>query len=359
MILILLLLVGAAVLCSNQCIRRFGFEKLEYALRFDEQEAVEGGYVTLIETVCSRKLLPLPWVKAELTTDASLLFATDQSAVSEETRFVSSFFCLMPYRQIERRWKVQCTKRGIFTVSHAVLVLSDLFATLEISRLFPDASAQLTVLPAVRETDLLPDAPQQIIGDLLRARTLIPDRFAVCGIRKYEEGDSLRDLCISATARFDEPMVWQYQETVSPSMTVLLNLETRDTDRDVVSDKAVYENAIRLCAACLGQAAAMRLPVRLCANAAIGQMPADSGLRSGYDALHDLLLMLAALPFQISERFDRLLQRIGTEGSVLVITAQPTPAIIRYAAAHPATTVLSLKPFRQSEMPDRFHYIPI
>ena len=105
-LILLLLLIGAVVLCTQLLIRRFGFSELTYSLAFSVPEATEGDTVTLTETICSRKPIPLPWVKAELTTHASLLIASEQSAVSEDTRFISSFFCLFPYRKIERRWKV-------------------------------------------------------------------------------------------------------------------------------------------------------------------------------------------------------------------------------------------------------------
>lgn len=360
MILILfLLIVGAAVLTVNLLTQKRGFRHLEYSLRFSESEVSEGEHVTLIETVCSRKLLPLPWLKAELTTDASLLFASEQSSVSQDVRFVSSFFCLFPYRQIERRWDVCCTKRGMFTVSHAVLVIRDLFSTLELSQAFSDAHAELTVLPAVRSFRALLPEPQQGTGDMLRRRTLIPDRFAVCGIREYQPGDALRDLCFSASLRFDTPMVWQYQETAVPVLTVLLNLETRESDREQISDKAVFENEIRLCAALLGEASDMQLPVRLCANAEIGKLPVDTGLLSGSRELSRLLRVLAALPYQIAGPFRRLLLETDPGSDVVIITAQPTADIMQYAAANPKVSVYSLRPLRDTEQRENMHYIPV
>lgn len=358
-LLLLLLCIGAAVLLSRFLIARYGYRNLTYSLAFSKDEVTEGDTVTLLETICSCKPLPLPWVKAELTTDSSLDFASEQSAVSEETRFVSSYFCLYPYRQIERRWTVTCTKRGMFTVSHAVIMLSDLFGTMELSRLFPDAEAHLTVLPAVHPVSAVQEFPQRFTGDVIRSRTLIPDRFAVSGTRPYADGDPVRDICWTATARSETPVVWQYQETASPSLTVLLNLETRETDRDRVSDRAVYEDAIRLCAAYLGKAVSMQIPVRLGANTEIDGQPVETRFDQ-----HDLLRhlrILAALPDSISCRFVHLLQRICADdpaASVLVITAQPTADILRRAAADPRITVLSLRPLSDAVRLQNVRHIP-
>ena len=358
MILLLAFLILAAVFATHLLTLRRGFRNVSYSLRFSQDEANEGDTVILTETLCSRKLLPLPWVKVELTTDSSLEFASEQSSVAEDTRFISSYFCLLPYRQIERSWRVKCTKRGIFTVSHAILVISDLFSTSELSRAFPDAIAKLTVLPYARDSGSLSEKMQEITGDLIRQRALIPDRFAVCGIREYAEGDLLRDLCLSATVRFGSPMVWQYRETASQCSAVLLNLETRETDRDAVSDKPVFENCIRLCAMLFRTAAENGLPVRFCANAEIEQQPVDTGTQNAAGSLHGLLHILAALPFRISGKFSILLNQVAQDHPVMIVTAMITDAIRQYCAANPQAVVYTLRAPRPCDMLENIVYIP-
>ena len=344
MIFVLLICIGAVILGIQLLTRFFGFRNLTYSLAFSADEATEGDTVTLTETICSRKPLPLPWVKAELTTQSALRFASGQSTVAEDTRFVSSYFSLRPYRKIERHWRVVCTQRGQFSVSHAVLVISDLFGTMELSELFPDAEARLTVLPAVRKLTEITEPPQQLTGDLFRKRPLIPDRFAIAGIREYQNGDAVRDIAWTASARSEPPMVWQYQETAFPAVTVLLNLETRDTDRDTISNLPAFENCVRLCAAVLGEADRLRIPVRLCANAAIDGAPAETRLSAG--GLHRMLRMLAEIPDAIACRFSETAQRAcdaDRQSSLIVITALPTADILHLAASEPRATILTLR----------------
>lgn len=361
-LLLLLLCIGLAVWITQQSVERYGFRNLTYSLAFSKDEVTEGDTVELIETIISRKPVPLPWVKAELTTHSSLLFAAAQSAVSKETRFVSSCFCLLPYKKIERHWHVTCTKRGMFTVSHAVIVISDLFGTAEWSKPFPEAAAHLTVLPAVRRLDTLTELPQQFSGEILRNRSVIPDRFAVCGIRQYTDGDPVRDICWTASARSEQPMVWQYQETAVTEITVMLNLETRETDRERLSDSALFEDAVRLCAALLGNAERMNLPVRLLANTEIESMPAESKVCCGRDGTLRLLRMLAAMPDLISCRITRLLRHflaLNQNAAVVVVTPYAASDLLALAAADPRITVLSLRPLGDAAHPGNVRHITL
>lgn len=345
-VLLLLLLLGAVIWLSAGLLRRFGFSNLTYSLAFSEDEVTEGDTVYLTETICSAKLLPLPWVKAELTTSAALEFASKQSSVADETRFVSSFFTLRPYKKIERRWKVICKRRGEFTVSHAVLILSDLFGSGELSQPFPEAKAAIRVLPAVREISLPDTLPEQMNGDLIRQRSLMPDRLAFCGIRPYADGDPLRDICWSATARMGSPMIRQFHETISPGVTVLFNVQTRETDREQTSDRRLCEAGIRLCAAVLHDAAVRRIPVRFCANTAIGDNPVETLPDTGADGSLRMRRLLAALPVTISGRFPALMRQVCQHDSAsafIVITALPDAELLEIAAAEPRITVLSLR----------------
>lgn len=345
-LLLLLLLLGGVLSLSAGLLRRFGFSALTYTLSFSEEEVTEGDTVYLTETICSAKLLPLPWVKAELTTASALQFASGHSSVSEETRFVSSFFSLRPYRKIERRWKVICTQRGEYTVSHAVLILSDLFGAGELSQAYPDAAASVRVLPAVRELSLPDTVPEQLTGELIRPRSLMPDRLAFCGIRPYADGDPLRDICWSATARMGSPMIRQFHETISPGVTVLFNVQTRETDREQTSDRRLCEAGIRLCASVLHDAAMRRIPVRFCANTEIGGQAAETLPDTGAGAVLRLRRLLSALPYTISGRFSELVRQVcqhDPASSLIVITALPDAELLSFAAAEPRLTVLSLR----------------
>ena len=68
-LLVLLVLFGEVGLY-----RRRGLEGLSYRCHFSETERTEGESLQFVETVTNDKTLPVPWLKAELTTSRWLDF---------------------------------------------------------------------------------------------------------------------------------------------------------------------------------------------------------------------------------------------------------------------------------------------
>ena len=66
-LLVLLVLFGEIGLY-----RRNGLKGLSYRCRFSETEFTEGDSLQFVETVYNEKGMPVPWLKAELTTSCWL-----------------------------------------------------------------------------------------------------------------------------------------------------------------------------------------------------------------------------------------------------------------------------------------------
>ncbi len=344
-LLILLLLFAGIFFLSQWLIRHRAAHTISYHIAFSQDEATAGDTVTLTETIRSHTWIPIPWVKAELTTHAALQFSEAFSSVSEETRFLSSFFYLPPYRQIERRWRVTCTQRGMFRIDHAILVISDVFGTLEHSIAMPDAHAEIRVLPDVLKN--IPELPTPLahFGERLRKLCVIPDRTAFLDARPYRQGDSLRDVAWTMSARTEQLMVKCYPDTAAEHVTVLLCMETRQTDRDCVSDKAALEQAIRICSTCFAAAAAEQIPIRFAANTEITDMPCVTAIGCGTAHATALRRTLAAIPYRITLPFGTFLRKdMRTDsGAQVIVTAYVSAALRQYAAEHPNVMILSCR----------------
>ena len=122
-LLVLLVLFGEIGLY-----RRNGLKGLSYRCRFSETECTEGDSLQFVETVSNEKGMPVPWLKAELTTSCWLDFPETNSSQTGENRFVTSFFSVRGHAKVSRVWNITCEKRGAYEMEHVVLVTSDLLA---------------------------------------------------------------------------------------------------------------------------------------------------------------------------------------------------------------------------------------
>mgnify|MGYP004703894633 CR=1 FL=1 len=87
MILLVILIITVALIGLQRLIyRRFWSAKLEVDIRFSDSTGVEGGRISLIETITSRKLLPLPWLTVKFQVSRHLVFPDQLNARSEERR---------------------------------------------------------------------------------------------------------------------------------------------------------------------------------------------------------------------------------------------------------------------------------
>ncbi|MFR2097285.1 MAG: hypothetical protein ACLS4X_03070, partial [Ruminococcus callidus] len=180
-LLVLLVLFGEVGLY-----RRRGLEGLSYYCHFSETERTEGESLQFVETVTNDKTLPVPWLKAELTTSRWLDFPEANSAVTGENRFVSSFFSVRSRSRVSRVWEITCEKRGVYEMEHIVLVTSDLLGIVRLSLHAADHGEKLTVLPK-RLTEaglLLPKLLRQQYGEQAVRYSLLTDPCLSAGVRE-------------------------------------------------------------------------------------------------------------------------------------------------------------------------------
>ncbi|HIW14368.1 MAG TPA: DUF58 domain-containing protein [Firmicutes bacterium] len=334
-LLAVLVLLVLAVWLQGLVFRKFSFRKLRYTCRFSTSEAMEGDEIALIEEVENRGLLPLPWLKAELTSSRWLEFADSQSLVTEETRFVPSFFMMKPHHKVTRRWKVRCLKRGIYDLKKVVLVTTDLLGGCSPSQMV-DVNARLTVLPAPADLTLDFRTPKHMIGDVIVRRHLLFDPFLIAGVRAYTPGDTMNRIHWLATARQGELMVHNNEYSAGQSLSVILNIQSRPYEKDGVIDKDKIEDAIRLAAGYFDSTLRTGIPVRFLCNA--GPLHSREAVVTeeyhGREHVNELMRRLAALPLSSTENFPTFLGttcRDINSSDIVILTCYANADIFAYA----------------------------
>lgn len=327
-------LLGVIVL-QNWLFQHKALEHLEYRCYLTADQVFEGDEIELVEELANKKWLPIPWLKSEITTSRWLDFAGAQSVVSDQSRFVPSFFMLGSYQKIVRRWKVRCLKRGEFEIEKVVLVSTDLFGSRSFSRPEP-VTAQILVLPRPLGDEALAVRPRYLNGDILVRRQLLDDPFMIAGVREYTERDPMNKIHWSATAKEGRIMVYHNDYTSSQSVTVVLNLQSRPLEHFETLDRERMEDAIRVCARLFDETLQTGMPLRFLVNGSV-DASRNSIVTSEYwgsEYVESLLQLLAKLKLASTEDFSRYLAGIYhdvTSTDLVIVTLYLNEAMTAFA----------------------------
>ncbi len=333
-VVVILIILAVA---QSQIYARLGFRGLTYDCAFSEQEASEGDEIKLVETVSNHKMLPLPWLRSELTTSMYLDFAGSQSLIADDARFVPSFFMMRGYRRTVRSWNVRCVKRGVYEVQKCILLVTDLLGLKTVSHV-AEVKTAVTVLPRPLELQTAFTSANRLQGDIIVRRNYLDDPFYRVGVREYSPRDSMRNIHWAATARTGKMMVHNNQQTAEQNLLVILNLQSRSYETTNISDKDRIETAIRVCAGFFDDTLRSGLPVRFAANTSLDGSDGNivTNEFSGQEHVLDLMRTLARLPMRFNESFTAFLkgtcERL-TASDIVIVTAYLNDALYEYARA--------------------------
>jgi len=330
-IIVLLLIAVFATVVQGAIYEKKAYKKLDYTCKLDRDEVAEGEQIELVETVTNAKLMPIPWLKAEITSSVWLDFAGSHSVTTHETRYVPSFFMLKSYQKITRRWYVKCAKRGIHKISSAMLLTTDLLGQNSISKPVP-LNSQITVLPRLAEIDDVFIANKSFSGDIIVKRYILDDPFYINGVRQYQTGDALNRIDWAATAKAQQLMVKNCEHTTSQKITVLLNMQSQPYEADTVINTDNMEYAISICAALCDKALRLGIPVGFAANASINGKRENTVTPyfSLYEHQIEILRILAKLELKSSYDFPAFIKQINffeDSTDVIIVTTHITPEI--------------------------------
>lgn len=246
------LLINTAVLLGliSFLYKRAALKHVEYERHFSTKAAFQGEEVEMVERIVNRKLLPLPWVRLESMMAQGLVFGAQSNLdIRSGERFQNhiSLFSLLPYRQIVRRHKVLCAKRGFYRFDSATMTAGDPVGLNQPTMRFP-LSLTLTVYPEVIPYEELPLPSHSWLGDLAVRRWIVEDPFLTAGTREYRSGDTLRLVNWKATARAGNLQVHKRDYPADHRLVICLNLEIHEKMWKTVIDPERIERAIQYAA---------------------------------------------------------------------------------------------------------------
>lgn len=296
-IITLIVIIIAAIFIQNLLFEKRVFTNLDYNCQFSVKSAIEGDTIYLVETVQNKKLLPVPWLKADIHSSRWLDFAETSSVVNQDSRRVTSCFFLKSYQKTTRSWKVKCSKRGVFSIENVTLVGGDLFQYGRESIAIP-IGAELVVYPEVINIDEIFVPAKFLQGDNIVKRWIIDDPFIISGTREYTSRDSMNKIHWQATAKAGKLMVRKNEFTSQLSVTVILNTQSIEHEYDMVVFTERIEIGIKAAATILDSSLKMGMPARFATNGTVyenGREPVMTVEASGHEHYGEILKILAKL----------------------------------------------------------------
>lgn len=242
------------------------FRRVVYTRLFKDTAIFAGEPTEMVETIENRKLLPMPWVRAESRMDPSLHFAAVADRTIRHGIYHQSVFALMPYMRITRRHPLRAMKRGLYRLDSVTLTAGDPLMMTESTRTI-DLNAHLYVYPRLLDEGEIPLCYHSLLGDITVRRWIIPDPFLRAGTRPYEPGDGLHLINWKATARTGSLQVHRSEFTADPHLMILFNVDTSADLRDKEPDPQRVEYGLSLTATIADRAVRSGLPVGFATNA--------------------------------------------------------------------------------------------
>ena len=272
----LLIAVFAVYMIQSKIYSERVFSQLTYRAYFGCEETVAGEETFMYEEITNLGGLPIPNAKVNTRLPDGLRFITTdkKSGQTVLTDGVQSVFVLRGHAVIRRKWRIKCEKRGVYRPLGCVMIINDLFGTgavsktLEFSDFEEQKDTKLYVIPQITELPTAEVENEFILGDKSVLLGMLEDPLENNGIREYREGDPMNSFNWSATAAHDKLLVNRYEFTRERRYNVILNLRSRDNERDahIPSIFEATEESVRICAALLDAAAANQPSVRLAVN---------------------------------------------------------------------------------------------
>lgn len=315
------------------------FKGLEYNVRLNTEEVFVDEDIFMYEELTNNKNLPIPNAKIEMQLPDGmryrLLEASKAGAIKKDIhqQYMQSVFVLKSHQKVTRRWRVTCTRRGVFNLGSVMMVTNDLFGFNPQSKqinITPNKYNQIVVLPKIIDLDSNFTSSLYHSGDVLVQRSLLSDPLQISGTREYTPYDPMNRINWKSTAAHNKLMVNVEEYTQKHHFNIIMNMQARDIESDpkTPSVPEFVDSCITVCASIFDKLSSDNIPIRLIANTSpqsVGIEPyTDDEIGSQilvtepYRGKHDtinVLRLLSSIKYEISCPIERMLD---------VIIADPT-----------------------------------
>lgn len=324
---VILVLAWLRAIWAGRALRRLRLER-----RFEPDRVMCGDDAHLVVTAWNRKILPLPWLRAEEPLPFELRSLDDGQGGGARAigrRSLVNGWTLGPYERVVRRIDLRAERRGVYRFEAIGLSAGDLLgeSVAEEDRLLP---ATLIVRPRtvpLRRFDAARDRP----GVLRARRGLIEDPSRFAGVRPYAPGDPVRHVHWRATARQGIPLVKRFDPSRDRDVVIALDIQTSAAGWSGRHDDDLAEMLCVVAASLARELEAESAACGLAVAAFTGSTDrlaylAPSSAEGQAGRIGDLLARISPYPSAPFEHLLGRLVRMARPGTLVVLVSGRDPS---------------------------------
>lgn len=232
----------------------------------DKERIFAGERVRITTELVNRKILPLPWIEIEGEIYKELDFLGQHVIKINDNskkvyRIVTSLF---PYERVKKYNIMYCNKRGFYSLYDIKITIGDFLGFNKVVNNV-EYPIKLVVYPQMKPLEKLIMSYKEPQGNISVKRWIIPDPMEIVGAREYTTNDSFNTIDWNITAKTGNLHVKTFDYTASPSIMLLLNVQTQKVFWDGVN-KDYIEKGIEIAAAIANKATKEKISVGYSSN---------------------------------------------------------------------------------------------
>ena len=324
--LVVLVLAWLRAIWAGRALRRLRVER-----RFEPDRVMCGDDAHLVVTAWNRKLLPLPWLRAEEPLPAELRpedgAGSRGSAIS--SRSLVNGWTLGPYERVVRRIDLHADRRGVYRFESIGLSAGDLLgeSVADEDRRLP---ATLIVRPRTVPVRRF-EAARDRSGVLRARRGLIEDPSRFAGVRPYAAGDPVRHIHWRATARLGIPLVKRFDPSRDRDVVIALDIQTTEAgwsgqhDDDLAELLCVVAASLSRGLEAEGAACGLAVAAFTGSTDRLAYL-APSSAEGQAGRVGDLLARISPYPSAPFEHLLGRLVRMARPGTLIILVSARDPA---------------------------------
>ncbi len=190
-----------------------------------EDHVFPGETIELKLRLTNRKLLPLPWVRAQHFVPQHMTGEDTVSGEAPARGLLEHSASLFWYSAVRWRQSLRCNRRGYYHLGDVTVTSGDIFGLCQRTGAYPSADS-ITVYPKIYPLEHLGLPSLDPLGERKAERRIFEDHTRIVGVRDYTPHDSLRHIHWKASARHQNLQVKVFEPTTTLKVALLLVVDS-------------------------------------------------------------------------------------------------------------------------------------